>query len=331
MRNAPPESSDPSTVPRARLAFMRIDPETTKLLSEFWPHVGLALPDILDQFYRHVTSEPRLAQLIGNETARLKSAQSAHWERLFSGRFDAEYFASARAVGLVHARIGLEPRWYIGGYNFVLVQLSDLAGRVHRFSPGRARKVTQALVTAVLLDMEVAISVYQERLMEEAGHRSGSIDALARGFEATATVLLSSMSAAAHEMVTSARELSVTAKTSSEQAATVASAGEETSANVQTVAASAEELSACPLFATVRHYPGLCRNSTGIPGYTLDNSSPSGRLCPPLFGLMIRGQLGGLFGRPLICGGRDGATQSARFDGGEGSHLAAGAAWRWWG
>jgi len=31
-----------------------------------------------------------------------------------------------KTIGLIHNKIGLEPRWYIGGYNFVLSHLTDL-------------------------------------------------------------------------------------------------------------------------------------------------------------------------------------------------------------
>ena len=229
---------------RVRLTFMRITPDTTETLAGFWPHVRSALPEMIDGFYRDVIAEPALARLVGTQTERLKRAQGTHWERLFSGRFDAGYFDSVRAVGLVHAKIGLEPRWYIGGYNFVLGQLGELVGRVHRFAPKRAQLVMRAVVSAVLLDMDVAISVYQERVIEAADRRSNAVDGLARGFEAKAGELLGSMEAAADEMVASARELSGTAETSTQQAANVAAAVQETSAGVQTVAASAEELSA---------------------------------------------------------------------------------------
>ena len=99
---------------RGRLAVMQITPDTSKTLAAFWPHVQSALPDILNGFYRHMGAEPTLARLIGTQTERLKRAQGTHWERLFSGRFDAGYFDSVHAVGLVHAKIGLEQRWYIG-------------------------------------------------------------------------------------------------------------------------------------------------------------------------------------------------------------------------
>jgi len=238
-----PHSRDSTPDPRARLAFMQITPETTTALAVFWPHVRSAMPDILDRFYRHVGTQPELARLLGNQTQRLKALQLAHFERLFTAEFNAGYFASAQAAGLAHARIGLDPRWFFGGYNLVLVELSDLAGRVHRFAPRRARQVTQAVVTAVLLDMEFAISIYQERLAKTAD-RSGAIGTLVAGFEQQAAELLGAMASAAGDMVGSAKDLSRTAENSAQQAATVAVSVGQTSANIQTVAASAEELTA---------------------------------------------------------------------------------------
>jgi methyl-accepting chemotaxis protein len=229
---------------RARLDLMRINPDTTKTLAEFWPHARSMLPDILDGFYRHATVQPQLARILGTKTDQLKRDLGAHLERLFSGCFDAGYFDSARSVGLMNSQIGLEPRWYVGGCNSVLAQLSDLAGRVHRYSPRRARQVSQAVTAAVLLDIEIVISIYQEQLVVAAGRRSEAIGTLARGFEQKAAELLGSMAAAAVEMVGGAKDLSRTAETSAHRAAKVAGSMDQTSANVQTVAASAEELSA---------------------------------------------------------------------------------------
>ena len=119
----PPSSSSPSDAERdreARMRFMGITQRTGELLREFWQIAEPALPDILDGFYRHVTSERQLAALIGNDIPRLKKAQGTHWARLFNGRFDHEYMVGVRTIGMVHNKIGLEPRWYIGAYNFVL-------------------------------------------------------------------------------------------------------------------------------------------------------------------------------------------------------------------
>ena len=150
-----------------RMRFMRIDSATGELLREFWKAVEPALPEVLEGFYQHVTREPQLARIIGGDIPRLKASQRSHWARLFNGRFDHEYMQGVRTIGLIHNKIGLEPRWYIGGYNFVLSQLAALAVHRYRWKPAHLSKMLGALNCAVLLDMDIAISVYQEAMLAE--------------------------------------------------------------------------------------------------------------------------------------------------------------------
>ena len=226
-----------------RLRFMTIDAETSRLLADFWPAVEAALPSLLDDFYRHVTGIPALARLLGNDVTRLKTAQGNHWRKLFSGRFDDGYFASVRTIGLVHEKIGLEPRWYIGGYNFVLGRLTALAVKSHRWSSAKAAPLVSAVTSAALLDMEIAISVYQEKTMAERGLRE-RLEGLSQNFSGKVGHLVGLVSSAATELQATAQSMTGTADMTMQQASNVASAAEEASVNVQTVASSAEELAA---------------------------------------------------------------------------------------
>ena len=124
----------------------------------------------------------------------------------------------------------------------MLAKLNQVAGRVHRFSPARARQVMEAVLAAVLLDMSIAISVYQDRLIEAAEHRSKSIDTLAKTFELKAGELVGGLRPAANDLQVTARSMTGTAGEALHQATNVAAAAEEASVNVQTVAAAAEEL-----------------------------------------------------------------------------------------
>ncbi len=226
-----------------RLRFMRIDERTGALLREFWIVVEPALPTILEGFYRHVTSEPQLARMLGNDIPRLKSAQGSHWGRLFNGRFDDAYMKGVRTIGLIHNKIGLEPRWYIGGYTFVLSQLTDLAVRKNRWKAGRLSALLTAINTAVMLDMDLAISVYQEAMLAEREQRQKKVAEAIREFDGHMKVALDTVSTAAGKMETSANTLVANAEESSRQTSTVAAASEQASTNVQTVATATEELS----------------------------------------------------------------------------------------
>jgi len=227
-----------------RIRFIGLNPDACGLLTAFWPTVQVELPRIIEDFYQHVTAIPQLRLLTNDKLPRLKQAQTAHWQRLFSGRFDAAYSDSVRTIGLVHHKIGLEPRWYIAGYTFVLNRLVALALRAHRWSPSKLAPLIGAINAAVMLDMDLAITTYQDALITEREQRTKRLDILLHGFEDKTAGLVSVVASAATELEASARTMSETTGETTHQAANVTEAVEAASTNVQTVAAAAEELSA---------------------------------------------------------------------------------------
>ena len=226
-----------------RIRFLRIGANDLKRLQDFWQIVEPKLPAILDGFYSHVTSEPRLKAIVADRVTRLKQAQTQHWRRLFTGSLDAGYYDSVHTIGLMHHRIGLEPRWYIGGYNYVLNHLIGLAIAANRWSHGKLGPLLAAVTQRVMLDMDIAISGYQAALLVERQQRGRRVDALLREFEATTGSLVGTVAAAATQLRATAQSLSSTTEQTTGQAAGVAAAVEEASVNVQTVAAATEELS----------------------------------------------------------------------------------------
>jgi methyl-accepting chemotaxis protein len=227
-----------------RLRFMQVDEAMRSTLREFWSHAQPALPGILDAFYSQVVSVPHLAQLVGNDVPRLKAAQGSHWQRLFEARFDDAYFNGVRTIGKVHNKIGLEPRWYIGAYNLVLGRLVDVAGTVYRRKPDRFAAAIRAATTAVMLDMDIAISVYQEDLLAERTKRQDEVMAAITAFDRDSAQMLETIMAAAVELESLARALSDGAQSTADRLGTIASASEQTATNVQSVAAATEQMSA---------------------------------------------------------------------------------------
>lgn len=237
-----PDLDDRDQDRATRMRFMRIDVKTGERLREFWSVVEPAFPEIVEGFYQHITREPQLARMIGNDILRLKSAQGEHWKRLFNGRFDSEYMQGVRRIGLIHNKIGLEPRWYIGGYNFVLNRLVALVARKYRWSQARLSETLTAVNSAVMLDMDIAISVYQEAMLVERQRQQDKLTAAIQKFDGQMKVVLKTVSGSVAGMQTAANGLAASAEESTQQSAAVAAASEQASANVQTVAAATEEL-----------------------------------------------------------------------------------------
>ncbi len=153
-----------------RLEFMRLDNAARERIRATRTLVMDALPAALDAFYDQVRRTPETKRFFSSEghLSSAKDRQIHHWELISTGQFDSRYVQGVTTVGEVHARIGLEPRWYIGGYALVL---SELLGRLiearwpRRFgkpAPGAGEAAAEigAIVKATLLDMDYAISVY---------------------------------------------------------------------------------------------------------------------------------------------------------------------------
>lgn len=225
-----------------RLRFNAMDEGVGRTLREGKDFILKEMPPILDSFYDHVGRFPETAAFFRSRDHMMhaKEMQVRHWTIIAEGRFDQSYETSVTRIGETHNRLGLEPRWYIGGYNYLISGM--LAAIAQRFGGRRdAEKriaLQQAFVKAALLDMDFAIAVYLD-----SGQRE-RVAAMAESFEHGVGQVYSRISAAASELKASAKALAGAAQEASGQSAVVAAAAEQTAANVQTVAAATEELSA---------------------------------------------------------------------------------------
>jgi signal transduction histidine kinase len=117
---------------------------------------------MLDHFYQHLRSFPETARFLQDPALveRLKRAQRAHFLRLCTGPYDDDYFESRLQVGFAHARIHLDPQWYLGAY---LVQSQYLYGRIAERFAGEPRKIggyMHSLWKIIVLDIALATDAY---------------------------------------------------------------------------------------------------------------------------------------------------------------------------
>ncbi len=215
---------------------------------------------------------PETARHFGSQTHmdQAKQAQLRHWATIAQATFDESYVRAVTKIGETHNRIGLEPRWYIGGYSTLLsgllraveINIAEgwLGGKTAR---EKKSSLQTALVRAAPLDMDFAISVYLERaeadrkaaeLKAEAEkkaaeekaetQRKATMIKLANEFERAIGTIIETVSSAATELEAAANTLTTTADSTQQLSTVVASASEQASANVQSVASAAEQMGA---------------------------------------------------------------------------------------
>ncbi|MBI5318706.1 globin-coupled sensor protein [Bradyrhizobium sp.] len=230
-----------------RLSFNRIDDLTIAALREARPFVVEVMPAILDKFYDHVGRFAETARLFGNREHMMhaKQMQIKHWAIIMDGQFDETYEASVTRIGEVHNKLGLEPRWYIGGYNALVTDLVEAIalrlphGAFDRRVAERKVRIQMAIIKAAMLDMDLAISVYIEAGRRE---RRATLEELAGRFEAAVGSVVNIVASAATELQASSQTLQAATGRTSEQAGSATSASQQALANVNAVAAASEQL-----------------------------------------------------------------------------------------
>ena len=146
-----------------RLGFLNIDRDVISEIRNARDILEPMMDEMLDRFYSHVLGEPELRALFVDQDAvrRARSAQKNHWlKTLFDGRYDNAYFERTAEIGRAHARVGLTPNWYIGGYCHMLDQFIELISSSYSDGGKPAAQMIQAVAKVIFLDMDMVIHCY---------------------------------------------------------------------------------------------------------------------------------------------------------------------------
>ncbi|MBR0556227.1 globin-coupled sensor protein [Ciceribacter sp. L1K23] len=169
-----------------RLNFLGLDPEQRAKLEALSPLVRKSISPALDVFYNKAKSHPQTARFFSSDAhiRHAKQRQEIHWERLGSGRIDDSYVEAVTTIGRTHARLGLEPRWYIGGYALIVEELiksivkDELKGFLKDKQATRLSENLSVIVKAAMLDMDYSISTYLEAQAEQRAEAERAREAL---------------------------------------------------------------------------------------------------------------------------------------------------------
>lgn len=148
---------------KERLNFLNIDDKTIAEIRQAKDILEPVMDEVLDNLYSHILNEPDLKPLFEDKSVieKARNAQKQHWvESLFNGEYDNAYYEKTSVIGRAHARIGLTPNWYIGGYNQMLCQFIEKIYRYHADNSDLAISIIQSVSKIIYLDMDLVISCY---------------------------------------------------------------------------------------------------------------------------------------------------------------------------
>jgi diguanylate cyclase len=138
------------------------------ILTEARSYVLPELDSVVEEFYRRQTAVEGIALIIGDSETmrRLRIAQRRYVDDLFSGVYDEEYVNNRLRIGLVHKRIGVEPKYYLSA----VVTLKEILCRVIDAripDAARAREVKEALDKLLYWDTAFVFDTYIRSMLSE--------------------------------------------------------------------------------------------------------------------------------------------------------------------
>lgn len=223
--------------------FSYLEKYNIQRLSKISLIVSREFGGIMTEFYTPIRPQGDLDEVTGTRQPSLEDAKKKHWGRLFYSGFDHENMVSILKIGRVHSGIDLDFKWYIAGYQFVPNQVCSRIVRKYRFSVGNLSRLLHCLNKGVLLDLDVALSTYQQTLIDARQERTNQINMAIVRFKGREETALADVERNAQNLKRKTAELSSASKAALEEVMSTSAASDVTSASAQTVAPGTEEIS----------------------------------------------------------------------------------------
>ena len=153
---------------RTRKAFVGLDVAATRALRALRPWMEAHVHEVVEEFYAHLLrfEQPRWLLADPQRLAHVKAAQTDSLLSFTAGQFDVAYVASRLAIGRTHARVGVTPQWYLGGFStFARILFPKILAH-YQDRPLTGVAAIKALIAVMHLDMQLAIDAYLEASQE---------------------------------------------------------------------------------------------------------------------------------------------------------------------
>ncbi|UYV36985.1 GGDEF domain-containing protein [Rhodobacteraceae bacterium D3-12] len=149
---------------RSRKQLLGIAKEQESVLLANRYKAAASVDQIVDRFYELELRNSGIRAIIGDADTlkRLRRAMRGYVLELFGGNYGVDYVNSRLRIGKVHARIGVDPKFYVSS----MVQLEELIYR-EVGGPDGEPALKQALHRLFMFDLQFVFDTYVQGLVQE--------------------------------------------------------------------------------------------------------------------------------------------------------------------
>jgi diguanylate cyclase len=167
-----------------RKVLLGLTAEEISLLADCRCFIEEDIEAIVENFYQLQTSISEISLLIGDADTlrRLHAAQRKYVLDLFSGSADLAYVSDRLHIGLVHKRIGVEPKLYLSAIK-TLKDILNLVLERRITDTAVLARTRQALDKLLYFDITLVVDTYIRSLVSEVETAKASVENYAASLE----------------------------------------------------------------------------------------------------------------------------------------------------
>ena len=147
--------------------------------------MGENIDEIVEKFYEKILPFNEMDRLIGDaETLRrLKNHQRNYILSLFDGQYDEDYVHSRLRVGVVHKRIGVDPKFYVSAVYILSDILRKTVISNSQKDCSACESSLSAIEKVIMFDLSLAFDTYINSLMDEVSRSREELETYAESLE----------------------------------------------------------------------------------------------------------------------------------------------------
>lgn len=145
-----------------QIALIHLKEEDLIILSNLQPYIKEILEDVVSNFYQSLEVNPELIDIIKRHSSieKLKNTLKSHIYEMFAGVINQEYIEKRVRIALMHIKIDLKPKWYIGAFEAIYFEFSNLIFRINLTNDDRLRAI-QAVNKIFNLEQQLVLEAYE--------------------------------------------------------------------------------------------------------------------------------------------------------------------------
>lgn len=166
---------------KKQLLMIGLTEDDLSVLRVLIPHLQENVKSIVANFYLNLENESSLSTIINTNSSieRLRVSLERHIAEMFNGIIDSEFVSKRHRIAVIHARIGLESKWYLSAFQDLLNSFFAIIEETNYSGPDKFKAI-QSISKILNFEQQLVLEIYEaeheNHLVEENERKTEIMD-----------------------------------------------------------------------------------------------------------------------------------------------------------